>query len=79
MSHQASRRVSLPAALAHLTLTSIACMLLVGCASVVGASYVKPVDVPDDSKAQAQEQCDAAAQKQKDKTAKDCLKKSDSK
>ncbi len=81
MSHRLSRLAALPGALAHVTMTFTACILLAGCASAVGTSYVKPVaepvSEPADSKAKAQDA--SAAQCPQGKVTKDCPKKSDAK
>ena len=71
MSHRRTRPVSLLVGLAHLTLTSMACIVLAGCASVAGGPYAKPVaepvSAPDDPKANSREACQAQAKTPQEK------------
>jgi uncharacterized lipoprotein YajG len=70
MSHRSSRLVSLTAVLVHVASTSVACILLAGCASVGSTpAYV------DDAKLKAQDPCQPPTQSSPGTNAKDPCKK----
>jgi hypothetical protein len=77
MSNRSIRPIRFPAAPLQLPMLCVAGILLSGCVSVTGDSqYMKPVNVPDESKSQAQDPCQAqGSSPQQQKAADDCRKK----
>jgi hypothetical protein len=77
MSYRSFRQISFPTAPVQLAMLCVAGILLSGCVSVTGDSqYTKPVNVPDESKSQPQDPCQAqGSSPEQQKAADDCRKK----